>query len=256
MIFIEKLFENYFREYIKSAGIRGGSKIEEEYIAVLAKWKNTPIDGLDGLTPTQYLDALLKRGELADYISELCKAGIKIGDVTVEFINRTERRTLPGVMLRLFEKGNKAARIFAVERLGNVLDDGVTNFLSDIIINSRDYDKEVADAAFDALKDGREGLDFILLAKTDNLESVADEDSLDMLLDILSGYAPNAFVKGRVTQGFLSGEKRLFYVNLLGRCGDDESVGLLKDFLKSNEATKHEYIEIRNAVERLGGSVE
>ena len=49
------------------------------------------------------------------------------------------------------------------------------------------------------------------------------------------------------------GEDVALYARLLGKYGDESAIEVLKSFADSNELNYNEYMEIRNAVEELGG---
>ncbi|MDR1940250.1 MAG: hypothetical protein LBQ40_05615 [Clostridiales bacterium] len=253
MVFLERLFENYFREYIKSNAVRGRENIEAEYLSALDVWKAAPNAALSGRSPLEYLGGLYASNGLAGYIDGVCKTGAKVGDVTSEFVDGIEPESARAEMLRgLFLTGCERARLFAVEKLASAAADGTTEFILDIIIAAEKYSAPVVDAAFNALKDGRQGLDCLIFKKTDGLQALRDGEAKDMLLDILSGYPTDAATLGLITQGFLSGENTVFYAGLLGRCGNVGSVGVLKEYLASKEPTREEYLEIRSAIERIG----
>ena len=50
-------------------------------------------------------------------------------------------------------------------------------------------------------------------------------------------------------------EERAFAARLLGRYGDERAVGPLKALLAATDISYYEYMELRNAVEALGGEV-
>ncbi|MDR2091659.1 MAG: hypothetical protein LBP62_08475 [Clostridiales bacterium] len=80
--------------------------------------------------------------------------------------------------------------------------------------------------------------------KTENAENAdADMTRADYTADI----------RRAVTEGFLESGNIMLYANLLGRCGNGDSIAVLKEYARSRELKKTEFLEIRNAVERLGG---
>jgi hypothetical protein len=62
-----------------------------------------------------------------------------------------------------------------------------------------------------------------------------------------------ARIRQAVVEGFLESGNIMLYANLLGRCGDGGSIAVLKEYAGSKTLKKAEFLEIRNAVERLGG---
>ncbi|MDR3262814.1 MAG: hypothetical protein LBT30_00715 [Clostridiales bacterium] len=251
MIFAEIAFEKYFRNYLKDKGITTRALIENAYNGVLEEWKTKPSLDLGGDTPGVFFEKIYKNGRFADYIVGVFEQNLKIGDITAEFLASLVDRV--NILKEIFEKDNEKARLFAVEMLSRESQDDTTEFLADILFDYAKYGDAVTDGVFDALKDGRHGLDGLILKKTDNLKTVTDAALKDMLLDILSGYGANTVVRGLVTEGLLAGGDVMLYANLLGRCGGEESIAVLREYAKSRETSELEYMEIRNAVERLGG---
>ncbi|MDR1906401.1 MAG: hypothetical protein LBQ27_05800 [Clostridiales bacterium] len=256
MIFLEKLFESRFREYIKNQGIVKRADIENAYRKTIEEWKRMPCQALGGDTPAEYLAKLYNNDKLADYIMEAFENKIKIGDITAEYAASLAPAQKLKLMKKVFLEGNDAARLFAVEILDSETDDLSTDFLIEVLLDCKNYDKAVIDVVFESFKDGRAGLDNKLLSATNNLNDTVDNRELkEMLLDILSAYGANRKVRELVTEGLLEGDDVMLYANLLGRCGDDESIEVLKEYAKSRKLSAEEYMEVRNAVERLGGDI-
>jgi hypothetical protein len=320
MIFTEKVFEKYFLKYLSEHKINKPSAIQRAYNPLYAEWKNRRSDELGGEYPLEYLNKLYINGDFADYIVGVFENKMKIGDATVEFIDSLPTDKKFALLISAFEKGGRAARLFVADCLETEKSAAAREFLTDILLKYEDYDREVVNAAFNALKRFGPGLDRLLFEKTEDLKELRGE-ARDMILDILSdccnsfgdedddkygiqdndGYDNKYGVQSRdeyddnrgiqdggkrgvkndekaddksdgvqnitqsgkknyakkirqaVTEGFLDGGNAMLYANLLGRCGDDESVAVLKEYAASKELSRAEFLEIRNAVERLGG---
>ncbi|MDR2046358.1 MAG: hypothetical protein LBP79_00365 [Clostridiales bacterium] len=254
MVFAEKVFERYFLGYLADNKISKPSRIEEVYASVYAEWKCKPSDDLGGDFPLGYIAGLYADGRFADYLVELCESKLKAGDISLEFIASLPADEKVGLLKTVFKKGGAASRLFAVSAAESETDPAFTEFLADIIFDHNEYERKITDAAFDALKTERTGLDSLILARTDGLRNIGDEELKEMLLDILSGYG-GEIVKNAVTEGLLESGNVILYANLLGRCGDGGSAETLTEYARSKELTRAEFIEIRNAVERLGGEL-
>ncbi|MDR3293484.1 MAG: hypothetical protein LBT20_05220 [Clostridiales bacterium] len=252
MKFLETAFEDYFREYLKAHGITTRAAIEQAYNDVLDEWKGLASEDFGGETPVGFLTLLREKGKLADYILGVYGHNLKIGDLTVEFVMGLDRTEKNALLFRLFSSDNQRCKLFAVDMLDSDQSEEVTELLLDALLAFRSLNEKTANAIFDVLKDGRTGLDSLILEKTAGLSLVDDDELKDMLSDILSGYG-GELVRRIVTEGFLSGANPILYASLLGRCGDEESITVLKEYLKGKELPHTEYAEIRNAVERLGG---
>jgi hypothetical protein len=298
MIFTEKVFEKYFLKYLAEHRINKPSAIERAYNPLYSEWKSKQSEELGGEYPLEYLNKLYINGGFADYIIGVFENKMKIGDATVEFIESLPKDKKFELLVSAFKGGGRAARIFVAGCLESQRSAAAWEFLTDVLLKYEDYDREVVNAAFNALKSFCSGIDDVLFKKTDGLKELRGE-ARDMILDILSDYCSadfplndgksceksgiqindkrkiqnsnqcgdeigiqsgeknkknySATIRQAVTEGFLDGGNVMLYANLLGRCGDEESISVLKEYASSKELQKAEFLEIRNAVERLGG---
>ncbi len=78
-------------------------------------------------------------------------------------------------------------------------------------------------------------------------------DTAQMLLEIMANYPGHKGVFMALVSYLYRGEDVALFARLLGKYGDLSAIQLLEDFAKENELNYNEYMEIRNAVEELGG---
>ena len=81
-------------------------------------------------------------------------------------------------------------------------------------------------------------------------------ETADMLIEILAEYKGNKAVYMGLVSCLYRGEDVALYARLLGKYGDESAIEVLKSFADSGELNYNEYMEIRNAVEELGGYFE
>ena len=74
-----------------------------------------------------------------------------------------------------------------------------------------------------------------------------------MLIEILAGYKGNPAIYMGLVSYLYKGEDVALFARLLGSYGDERAVDLLKGFAEEYELNYNEYMEVRNAVEQLGG---
>ncbi len=79
------------------------------------------------------------------------------------------------------------------------------------------------------------------------------EDTADMLLEVLTEYPGHKEVYMGLVSNLYKGDDIALYARLLGKYGDTDAIELLNAFAKENELNYNEFMEIRNAVEELGG---
>ena len=78
-------------------------------------------------------------------------------------------------------------------------------------------------------------------------------ETADMLIEILSEYKGNKAVYMGLVSYLYRGDDVALYARLLGKYGDESAIEVLKSFAESTDLNYNEYMEIRNAVEELGG---
>lgn len=78
-------------------------------------------------------------------------------------------------------------------------------------------------------------------------------DTSNMLMEILSGYKGNKAVFMGLVSNLYKGEDVALYARLLGSYGDEDGIEVIKNFLTEYEPNYNEFMELRNAVEELGG---
>ena len=78
-------------------------------------------------------------------------------------------------------------------------------------------------------------------------------ETADMLIEVLSEYKGNKAVYMGLVSYLYRGDDVALYARLLGKYGDESAIEVLKSFADSTDLNYNEYMEIRNAVEELGG---
>ena len=81
-------------------------------------------------------------------------------------------------------------------------------------------------------------------------------ETADMLIEILAEYKGNKAVYMGLVSYLYRGDDVALYARLLGKYGDESAIEVLKSFAESTDLNYNEYMEIRNAVEELGGYFE
>ena len=80
-----------------------------------------------------------------------------------------------------------------------------------------------------------------------------DGDTGKMLMEVLSGYKGNKAIFMGLVSYLYKGEDVALFAKLIGSYGDEQGIEVLKTFCDEYEPNYNEYMEIRNAVEELGG---
>ncbi len=80
-----------------------------------------------------------------------------------------------------------------------------------------------------------------------------DGDTGKMLMEILARYRGNKAIFMGLVSYLYRGDDVALFANLIGSYGDEQGIEVLKTFCEEYEPNYNEYMEIRNAVEELGG---
>ena len=80
-----------------------------------------------------------------------------------------------------------------------------------------------------------------------------DGETGKMLMEVLAQYKGNKAIFMGLVSYLYKGEDVALFARLIGSYGDEKGVEILKNFCEEYEPDYNEYMEIRNAVEELGG---
>ncbi len=74
-----------------------------------------------------------------------------------------------------------------------------------------------------------------------------------MLMEVLAQYKGNKAIFMGLVSYLYKGEDVALFARLIGSYGDEQGIEVIKTFCESYEPNYNEYMELRNAVEELGG---
>lgn len=81
-------------------------------------------------------------------------------------------------------------------------------------------------------------------------------DTQKMLLEVLSNYKGNKTIFMALVSALYRGDDVALFARLIGSYGDEQGIEILKTFCQEYEPNYDEYMELRNAIEELGGDFE
>lgn len=81
----------------------------------------------------------------------------------------------------------------------------------------------------------------------------AEGDTGKMIMEVLAHYPGNKAVFMGLVGYLYKGDDVALFAKLIGSYGDEQGIAILKTFCEEYEPNYNEYMEIRNAVEQLGG---
>ena len=243
-------FYDYVRVQMAMMPALKEDEVEEKYNQMMQSWLNAPATWLDGVKPVDYFkryDApkdLMKL--LEGYLTRdiglpepLYARIVEIGEPCAEALTRfAGDRDRPA-----------ALRSTAIALLRDIGSEKPADLYIELVCRAKDGD-DLAELACDALKDMDIDLSEKLLSRYDGATTFGRM----MLLEVLVKQGKGDRVYDILVDGLRrDAERRGLYAGLLADMGDERAVEPLKEAAALSDLRYLDYLEIRDAIESLGG---
>lgn len=247
---LDKLFELYVQEAVRKNKEKYSSHeaLEDDLGMLFNRFENVRIKTLDGKTPKEYAAELREDGEIFDYVSKCLENNIEVTDAICDEVVRAEGAT--EYLNGLLYENNKDAKLLAALLLKEIDDEEVEDIFISVLINDEMPD-EVKTVAFEYLSDG----DDCVPEKILEIINSVPEKNQGILVEVLSNFKGRKDVFYWLVTMLQRAEDVPTYAGLLGRYGDAAAIDILKSFASEVDINYVEFVEIRNAVEELGGEM-
>lgn len=247
---LDKLFELYVQEAVRKNKEKYSSHeaLEDDLGMLFNRFENVRIKTLDGKTPKEYAAELREDGEIFDYVSKCLENNIEVTDTICDEVVRAEGAT--EYLNGLLYENNKDAKLLAVLLLKEIDDEEVEDIFISVLTNDEMPD-EVKTVAFEYLSDG----DDCVPEKILEIINSVPEKNQGILVEVLSNFKGRKDVFYWLVTMLQRAEDVPTYAGLLGRYGDPSAIDILKSFASEFDINYVEFVEIRNAVEELGGEM-
>ena len=251
---LEHLFHHYVADHLQNVGKLDEDAAGEMAEKLYAEWADAPCAALDGCSPRAWFARLDTPEALVEALTAYARADMEPPELLLD---------------RFFDVGAVcAAPLEALARDGG--ESAALRAQALDLLNGLDEARAVR-TAIDAVLAAQESDAFCELA-AEILASRVDADVADRLLDgydaapdfartlileALCNFPGDARVYERMLEMLKNRpEQRADAARLLGRYGDARAIEPLKALLDLTDIGYYEYMEVRNAVEALGGEVE
>ena len=251
---LEHLFHHYFADHLQNVGKLDEDAAGEMAEKLYAEWADAPCAALDGCSPRAWFARLDTPEALVEALTAYARADMEPPELLLD---------------RFFDVGAIcAAPLEALAR--NAGESAALRAQALDLLNGLDEARAVR-TAIDAVLAAQESDAFCELA-AEILAGRVDADVADRLLDgydaapdfartlileALCNFPGDARVYERMLEMLKNRpEQRADAARLLGRYGDARAIEPLKALLDLTDIGYYEYMEVRNAVEALGGEVE
>ncbi|MDR1093071.1 MAG: hypothetical protein LBL66_02865 [Clostridiales bacterium] len=253
LIDFDALFAAYLNEWYKKkrAGGADYASIEEAAGGVYAEWADIPLPEAGGLSARQYFENIRDPKELVSTLIKYTAADISPPDLLAERIARD-----PECGWYLFEIARMGDSVELAVFAVNILSENGYSGLTDLLLGYLSGEKggELADLAVEKLTESVGEAAPALLARlgAGGLSETAEKNIADVLV-----YAnKDERIFRLLLRLFKEDEDAALYASYLGKYGDGRALPALLEYGGRQDINYMQFIETRNAVETLGGTLE
>lgn len=231
------------REKFKTA-----DEMEEAAPAFYTQWLNAPAEFLDGETPGGYFTRYQDAQKLIDLLVNYIVQDVPVPD---PLLSRLLALKDEDALFDLAKDTHAPARA-RMHAVGILRELASEMPMAEYIRWQMDHDQdeELLDGALESLHAMGEKA----LAPTRIAFAAADDEGKEALLDVLSQAEGDDDVLAFAIRRFQEcRDKRALYAGYLGKLGDERALEPLLAAAEDKDVSYIDFIEIRNAIERLGG---
>ena len=245
-------FAEFTSEWLKThqGDYRNFDEMEEDMPRIYMAFLNTRASWLGSVTPGSYFTQFEDPKVLVDWMNQYCTEGVPLPDPLLEQIitvgKPCEKRL---VELLKDEEASEEARMTAVGLLRD-MESTQPKMLYISWQLDREEEDELKDNALESLCAMGEMVVQPILQQIGH----ANESGKEALLEVLCRYPGNDQIFRITLEAFRTHpEKRALFAGYLAKLGDDRAIPELTEAVKAPDLPYLTFIELRNAIEELGG---
>ena len=247
-------FDAKFFDYVRTwMALHPGLKedeVEQKYNEMMLSWLNAPAQWLGGEKPGEYFNRYSDPRDLMKLLEEYMKRHIGLPEPLYSRIVALGEDCAPYLVRMVQNEDNSEdLRGTALALLGDMDDALPRDLCVDLVCNS-DPDDELGEMAADALKETDDSVVDVLM---DRYETATEYGKM-AILDVCSHFPGHERVFDELVHCLLVEHRiRGYYAGLLGDYGDARAIEPLKQAHQMTDLNYLDYIEVRYAIEALGG---
>ena len=229
-------------------------QMEDAMPEVYMRWLNSPAAFLEGVAPAMYFEKFNDPAMLVNWISEYEAAKVPVPDLLLERISDLGKHSLYPLMRAARDNDNSVqTRMTALNLLKEIECGEEPMDICLDIIDRREEDDELADVAAELMANMGNGVVKPILERFEDVNDYAQETYLDILVN----FPGDERIYDLLMRAFGDHQEKIaLYASFIGKLGDARAVEELKKALILPEITYLDYLEIRNAIEMLGETVD
>lgn len=253
IINFDEHFADFMSEWMKSHESQYSTfdEMEEDMPRIYMAFLNTRARWLGNVTPGAYFTQFEDPKVLVDWLAQYCDERVPVPDLLLEQISAVgrpcEKRLLE---LLKDEEAPEEARMIAVNQLREMESTLPKMLYIQWQLNRQEKD-ELKDNALESLTDMGESVVQPILQELPKANAAGEE----ALLEVLSHYPGNEQVFKLAMRLFRERkERRALFAGYLAKLGDERALPELIEAAGEAKLPYLTFIEIRNAIESMGGA--
>ena len=249
----DKEFERYITAWMKDHAkeYRNYDAMEAAMPEVYEKFLDTPVNWLSGAKPGEYFTQFDNPRQLVNWMEDYFKQRIPVPDMLMNRIAELGKDAEESLLNLLNkERATQEMKMAAVTLLREIDSEIALSLYVEWQKNRGEKEDELADNALESLS----SLEERALPAMREALPLATPYGQEALLTILSNYPGDESVFETALNLFSARKERMAVLaDCLGKLGDERALPALKAAAASEETPYLDYIELRSAIEALGG---
>lgn len=247
--FDKKFFEFARAWVLKHPGLNE-DQIEESFNEMMQEWICTPADWLDGDAPRDYFRRFERAEELIELMNAYSQQSVNLPEPLYARIVEMGEACAPKLLEMLRDESrSEALRAEAMGLLRDIGSDLADDYLLELVCGAQSAN-ELSDMAADILSSRAPSVADKLL---DRYEDAGDYARL-LILDICCNFPGDERIYQHLLHQLRNDpEQRALWASCLGKLGDARAIEPMREMLNLYDLKYLDYIELRAAVEALGG---
>lgn len=247
-------FDSKFFEYVRTwMGIHPNlteDQLEESYNEIMRNFLDSPAKWLDGVKPGEYFNRYDQPKDFKKLMEEYDRRDIGLPEpLYSRIVDLGEQCAQMLIEVAADEDKPESLRASAIAMLRDIGTDAPRELLVDLASKCK-KPNELSEMAAETLSCMGDDVVEELLGRYDDASGYAQM----LILDICCGFPEHPRMLGLLLNKLLScPDERAYYASLLGKLGNPGAIETLQKVLALTDLTYLDYIEVRNAVESLGG---
>lgn len=243
-------FFEFARKWVAAHPGLTEQQVENSYNSMMEEWINTPADWLEGASPASYFDRYADAAELIVLMQGYFDEKVNLPEPLYARIVEMGATCAP--LLRELVADTSQSEELRAEAMGMLRDIGDRDadaLLIGMVVGAQEQD-ELSDLAADILS----GRDAETAKKLLDAYPNAPEHAQTLILDVCCNFPGDARICDYLLRRLRNRpEQRALNASLLAKLGDNRALEPLKEMLNLFDLRYLDYIELRDAVEALGG---